>query len=183
MQQSSNKPAPTAAQQAIIHVAQSAALSGLVSLLVGIVQYLSAGSIDLKTLLTVLGSGFLTALTMIYKSISSNPNLAQAALDTANEAHAKIDQLAPWLAKPPKSVPTPITFPSAQSIQHQPTAVLPAYPPAQQSVRTSTLPPADSNASYAGQSPFANGLSYADLNRQYNQPVQAQQQGQQVRGG
>ena len=119
-QVSSNQ--PTTAQQAIVHVAQSAGLSGLVSVLVGVVQYLSSGSIDLRTLLTVLGSGFLTALTFIYKSISSNPNLAQAALDTANEAHARIDQFAPWFAAKSKPVqaPKPIIYPLQSQAVQQP---------------------------------------------------------------
>lgn len=111
------KTQPTAAQLAFWHGCQSAFLAALVSLLVGIVQYLSSGNVDLHTVLTVLGSGFLTALTMMYKSVSSNPNLAQAALDTANEAHQKIDQLAPWLsghapppARPPGG-PAPILLP------------------------------------------------------------------------
>lgn len=106
------KTQPTAAQLAFWHGCQSAFLAALTSLLVGIVQYLSSGTVDLKTLLTVLGSGFLTALAMMYKSISGNPQLVQAALDTANEAHAKLDQLAPWLAGH-TTAPRPITYPPA----------------------------------------------------------------------
>ena len=83
MKQQPKPAAPTAAQSAIVHVAQSAGLSALISLLIAIAQYLSTGNIDIHTLLSVLGGGFLTGLTMVYKSISSNPNLAQAALDTA----------------------------------------------------------------------------------------------------
>lgn len=135
-QQQQPKPAaPTAAQSAIVHVAQSAGLSALISLLIAIAQYLSTGNIDIHTLLSVLGGGFLTGLTMVYKSISSNPNLAQAALDTAQEALQKIEQLSPsWLnadiqkvtksvtdqpRQAVQSVPKPIVLPPAQSAQPQ----------------------------------------------------------------
>jgi hypothetical protein len=107
------KQQPTAAQQALWHGAQSALHAALLTLCVAIGQWLIAGQLDLHTLWTVLGTAFLAAGSMLYKSISSNPNLAQAALDTANEAHAKIDSLAPWLAQKPKpaQAPKPIVLP------------------------------------------------------------------------
>jgi hypothetical protein len=109
---------PTAAQQAFWHGCQSALHAALLTLCVAIGQWLIAGSLDLHTLWTVLGTAFLAAGSMLYKSISGNPNLAQAALDTANEAHQKIDQLAPWLAQKPKTAPRPITYPPPAVPQH-----------------------------------------------------------------
>src|SRR6185503_5932614 len=118
MKQQPTKPAPTSAQQAVLHVAQSAGLSALVSLLIGTAQYLSTGNIDIHTLLSVLGGGFLTGCTLVYKSVSSNPQLAQAALDTANEAIQRIEQISPsWLTKDIQNVqkpaPKPISFPAS----------------------------------------------------------------------
>lgn len=131
MKQQPQKAAPTAAQSAILHVAQSAGLSALVSLLIGTAQYLSTGNIDVHTLLATLGGGFLTACTMVYKSVSNNPQLAQAALDTANEAIQRIEQMTPgWLnqdiQKAAKPAPKPISFPPQGGV-----ASIPVPPPAQ----------------------------------------------------
>lgn len=189
-----NKPAPTAAQQAIWHVAQSAGLSSLITLLIGITQYLSSGNINPTTLLTVLGGGFLTALTMVWKSVSSNPSLAQAALDTAQLALQRIEQVAPWLASDLAKI---AHQPPALSIPNQTTAIIPAMPvstaggvyPQPVPVRTST-PPYPGTASYPGQYQQQPMDTY-NLNASATGTVppalsflqQVPQQGQQVRGG
>lgn len=169
-QQPSTKPVPTTAQLAVLHVAQSAGLSALITFLLAIIQYLSTGNIDLPTLLKVLGGGFLTALGMIYKSISSNPQLAQAALDTANEAIARLEQIAPWIGQ---------NTAQKVAISKQPTAIVPAVPAPQpitfpQPVRTST-PPAQQNYPQQGVAqqsfnPNQSMLGTLNLNNPANQP-------------
>jgi hypothetical protein len=145
----SSKPTATTSNVAIpalIHVAQSAGLASLITLLASIGQYLSTGNLNWNGLFYVLGGGFLACLAMIWKSVSTSPNLAPAALELAQMAHVRIDQLVPWIDK----------------VQ---TANVPTVPPAQQSgggyevVRQSTPYP-------TGQMPFpSQGLGYADLNR------------------
>lgn len=140
-QSSNNKIQPTSAQLALIHVAQSAGLSALVTLLTAVAQYLASGNVDLRVLLTVLGGGFLTGLTMVWKTVSSNPVAAQAALDTAQEALQKVEQLAPWLASDINKLTRPAS-PLAQqnNIAKLNTAAMPAQYPAPQAIRQSTPP-------------------------------------------
>lgn len=128
------KAAPTAAQLAVWHGVQSAGLAGIISILVGTGQFLSTGNINVNALLTVLGASFVGALGMVYKSVSSNPNLAQAALDTANEAIQRVEAIAPsWLnqdiQKIQKPAPKPITYapqPPAQPQQQSGGGGMPA---------------------------------------------------------
>lgn len=168
MKQQPTKPVPTTAQLAVLHGLQSAGLAGVISILMGIIQYLTTGNIDLKSLLSVLGASFMGALAMIYKSVSSNPQLAQAALDTANEAIARIEQIAPWIGQ---------NVAQKTAISKQPTSIVPAVPAPQpitfpQPVRTST-PPAQypqQGATQQSFNPNQSMLGTLNLNNPANQP-------------
>lgn len=136
------KQQPTAAQLAVFHGLQSAGLAGVISALVAILQYLSTGNIDLKTLLSVLGAAFFGALAMMYKSISSNPQLAQAALDTANEAIARIEQMTPaWLNQDIQKI--------QQSRGNVPKPIILTAPPAMQAAQPPANMPVDYYSRYA----------------------------------
>lgn len=100
---------PTTAQLALLHVAESAGASALLTLLVGILQQLTAGQISVSQLLTVLGSGFFVAMCLIYKTVKASPDLKQAETDTAGQIQQFVEarftafetRLAQWFARQP----------------------------------------------------------------------------------
>ena len=84
----------SSAQAALLHTAESAASSALMTLVIGIWQQIATGQVSWPTLFTVFGSGFVAALGLIYKSVTSSPNLQQAETDTMSEAVAEAKSLA-----------------------------------------------------------------------------------------
>lgn len=80
------------AQAALLHTAESAASSALMTLVIGVWQALATGQVHWSQMAVVFGSGFVAALGLIYKSVKSSPALSQAESDTtkqvASEAHS-----------------------------------------------------------------------------------------------
>jgi hypothetical protein len=75
----------TPAQSALLHIAESAGTSFLLTIVIGIIQQLATGQTQISELLTIFGSGFVACLGLIYKTMRSSPNFSQAEADTADE--------------------------------------------------------------------------------------------------
>ncbi len=88
---------PTTSQLVIIHTAESAGISALMTLVGGVYQYVFTNGLNIPGLLGFLGIAFTACMSMMYKSVRSNPALGQAAIDTANEAKALAAQAIPLL--------------------------------------------------------------------------------------
>ena len=109
-------PKPTAAQLALLHVAESGAVSGVLTIIMAVYQAVATNGLNWPALGMVAGTTFLGALTMIYKSVLTNPNLAQAGTDTLSEVKALLEQAIPYLhthAVPTPPVPSPAPVPVA----------------------------------------------------------------------
>lgn len=94
----------TSAQLAILHVAESAGISALMTIVAGVYQYVLTNGLNVPGLLTFLGTAFVACLAMVYKSVRSDPSLGQAAMDTANEAKAAVESVLPMLHTHPEPV-------------------------------------------------------------------------------
>ena len=124
-------PKPTAAQLALLHVAESGAVSGVLTIIAGVYQIVATHGLDWAALGTFAGTIFLGSLAMIYKSVLSNPNLAQAGTDTLSEVKALLEQAIPYLhthAVPMPPVPSPAPVPVApQPSPIRPQITLPQF--------------------------------------------------------
>lgn len=100
-----NAPKPTPAQLALLHVAESGAVSAVATVIAGVYQIVATHGLDWPALGTFAGTIFLGSLAMIYKSVLANPNLAQATSDTLAEIRAMLIQTLPYLHSHP--TPTP----------------------------------------------------------------------------
>lgn len=76
---------PTASQLALMHAVESALVSAVLTIGAALYQYITSHSLDIPGLLAFLGTAFLGAMFMVYKSVIANPALPQAESDTANE--------------------------------------------------------------------------------------------------
>lgn len=83
----------TPAQAALFHLIESLIASIVLTVIVGAVQYISVHGLNWPGLEATAVSAFLGALSMAYKSVSSNPNTGQAVLDTVGE----VKQIAPGI--------------------------------------------------------------------------------------
>lgn len=120
-------PKPTSAQLALLHVAESGAVSGVLTIIAGVYQIVATHGLDWAALGTFAGTIFLGSLAMIYKSVLSNPNLAQAGTDTLSEVKALLEQAIPYLhthAVPMPPVPSPAPAPVAVQLA-QPSPIRP----------------------------------------------------------
>ena len=133
-------PKLTTAQQTIIHLALSVLASALVTLIIGIIQYVSTNGVDLPSLAKYAGVGFVTAVSMMLATVRTNPNLAQAEADTLKQVpdmvqalHDKVDQLLVMQQQQQASPavvlrsPAPVAQPQPQLVP----PVEPSAPPAQ----------------------------------------------------
>ena len=84
---------PTTTQQALIHTAESAGISGLMTVAGGVYQYVFAHGLNIPGLLGFLGTSFVAQMLMIYKSVKSSPQLGQAVVDTSGEVKASLASL------------------------------------------------------------------------------------------
>lgn len=107
-------PKPTAAQLALLHVAESGAVSGVLTIIMAVYQAVATNGLNWPALGMTAGVAFLGAMGMIYKTVLSNPNLAQAGTDTLSEVKALLEQAIPYLhthAVPMPPVPSPAPVP------------------------------------------------------------------------
>ncbi len=147
-------PKLTTAQQTIIHLALSVLASALVTLIIGIIQYVSTNGVDLPSLAKYAGVGFVTAVSMMLATVRTNPNLAQAEADTLKQVpdmvqalHDKVDQLlvmqqaaavpaqvlqapAP-IAQPTAAPAPPVQFVNPAAIPYDPSGTYPYLPAVQ----------------------------------------------------
>jgi hypothetical protein len=72
----------TPAQLVFIHTLESVGISGLVTAFFAIVQFIGLHGFDVHGLLEVLGASFVTCMSLIYKTLSGNPQVFQALADT-----------------------------------------------------------------------------------------------------
>lgn len=80
----------TTAQTVALHTAESVGLSALITVVVGIFQYLSTAGLNLPGLGATAGVSFLGAMSMVYKSLSTNSQVMAGVADTVGEAKAGI---------------------------------------------------------------------------------------------
>lgn len=80
----------TTAQTVAFHAAESVLFSAIITLVVGIVQLLATSGVDYRTLGTTFGTLFVGSMTMVYKSLATNPQVAAGITDTVNEIRAAI---------------------------------------------------------------------------------------------
>src|SRR5271157_82474 len=83
----------TAAQTALLHAAESLGVAALMSIIAALYQYFILHGFDVQGLIGVGSIGFIGALSMLYKSLSANPNLVPAINDTIKEVDARVTQL------------------------------------------------------------------------------------------
>lgn len=104
----------TPPQLAIWHIIESVLMSFVLTVLLGTYQYITTHGLDYAGLGTFWATSFLGALAMIYKSVSGNPNLGPAILDSLNEIKGL---LASAPAQPPVVInnhpPVPVAPPAA----------------------------------------------------------------------
>lgn len=75
----------TPAQNIMLHTLQSVGLSVLISFIVGLGQFVALHGLDWPQLAAFAAGGFLTSMSMMWKTLSANPNTMQAILDTLGE--------------------------------------------------------------------------------------------------
>lgn len=75
----------TPAQIIVIHSAESAVLSILLTVIVAAVQYVGTSGLNWPGLGGVLATSFVAAMGMSYKSLANNPQTAQALSDTVRQ--------------------------------------------------------------------------------------------------
>lgn len=75
----------TPAQNIALHTLQSLGLSALLTFIIGLGQFVSLHGLDWQQIGTFAAGGFLTSMTMMWKTLSNNPNTMQAILDTVGE--------------------------------------------------------------------------------------------------
>lgn len=75
----------TPAQIIIIHSAESATLSALLTIMVAAIQYAATNGLNWGGLAAVLGTSFVAQMAMVYKSLANNPQTAQALSDTVRQ--------------------------------------------------------------------------------------------------
>ncbi len=125
----------TPAQNVALHTIQSVLLSALITLVVGIIQYVGLHGFDGTTLATFAAGSFLGQMSMVWKTLAGNPTMLQAALDTLTDIKGLAAQTpvivhnnipaAPQIQAAPASIQPAISTPTAQAIPAQPTQVLP----------------------------------------------------------
>lgn len=112
----------TPAQNIALHTLQSVGLSALVTLIVSLGQFVSLHGLDWQQLATFAAGGFLTSMTMMWKTLSTNPNTMQAILDTVGEL--KTLQTSPVTIH--NNLPAPaVATPPAAAVQPAPQFVQP----------------------------------------------------------
>lgn len=121
----------TPAQNIALHTVQALGLASLLSLGVGIVQFVGLHGLDYTQLITFASGGFLTSMAMIWKTLSSNPNTMQAVMDTLGEIKDQVNQT------PPSTTPVPPAMP--QFVQPAPLGTFNLTDP-QNLTATSTIP-------------------------------------------
>ena len=125
-------PKPTPAQLALLHVAESGAVSGVLTIIMAVYQAVATNGLNWPALGMTAGTTFLGALAMIYKSVLSNPNLAQAGTDTLSEVKALLEQAIPYLhthvvPMPPVPSPAPVAAQPAIAPQFTLPQTLPQF--------------------------------------------------------
>ena len=73
------------AQTVALHTAESIGLSAGITLVSGIIQYVSLHGLNLPQLGIVAGGAFLGALAMVYKSLSTSPAVLAGVTDTIGQ--------------------------------------------------------------------------------------------------
>jgi hypothetical protein len=131
----------TPAQNIALHTLQSVGLSALVTLIVSLGQFVSLHGLDWQQLATFAAGGFLTSMTMMWKTLSTNPNTMQAILDTVGELknlqtspvtiHNNLPAPAVATPAPPAAAPQPtpqIQFVQPAPFPYQPSSTFPQMP-------------------------------------------------------
>lgn len=80
----------TPAQIIIIHSAESATLSALLTIMVAAIQYAATNGLNWGGLAAVLGTSFVAQMAMVYKSLAANPQTAQALSDTVRQVLSQV---------------------------------------------------------------------------------------------
>lgn len=123
---------PTPAQNIALHTLQSVGLSVLISFIVGLGQFVALHGLDWAQLGAFAAGGFLTSMSMMWKTLSANPNTMQAILDTLGELKqaASASPVTIHNNLPAPSVPVPqvnlaAPIASTTAVQSQPQFVQP----------------------------------------------------------
>ncbi len=104
-----------AMQTVALHIVESAGLSALVTVVSALVQYISTHGLNFGQLGIVAGGAFLGALAMMYKSLSSNPQVIAGLNDTIPQIWTSVQNIESALIPGVTPRPTSISTKATQS--------------------------------------------------------------------
>lgn len=81
------------AQAVALHTIESVVFSAIITVLSGLVQYVSTHGLNLQQLGVVAGASFLGAVAMLYKSLSTNPQVIAGLTDTVSQTFVSVQNI------------------------------------------------------------------------------------------
>ncbi len=81
---------PTTAQTVAVHTLESAGASVLITVVLGVGQYIATNGLNIQGLTTCAGTLFVGCMAMVYKSLLLNTQVMQGAADTVNEVRMAV---------------------------------------------------------------------------------------------